>query len=240
MFNIDFVKIKKYLLYTLVGCLVVSAVVAVIAVLIGDFNDITAKTFFTLLAAFIHALIGLLFVWDEERAKKYNILSFFVNTLFFIVILSFITNVFGIWDIIPDKNVGKMYFTYLIAIFASLHADILSKATGKEKYIDSIVNTNYIFIAIVFLMFQPIIHLHDPETTLGSFYFRLLAASGIIDGTLSVLTIIFHKLYWHKHPELKKADNSDGLTGWGIAFIIIFCFFFFLYAVGSITHNYYR
>jgi hypothetical protein len=223
---LDFAKLKKYLLFVLIGCLVISSIVAVVTVLVGEFNEITAKTFYTLLTAFAHALVGLLFIWDEERAKKYNPLSFLVNTLFFIVVISFITSVFGIWDIISHETVSKMFITYAIAIFAALHSDILSKATGKENLIDNIVYANYIFIALVFLMLQPIVHMHNPELVLGQFYYRVLAACAIIDGTLSVLTIIFHKLYMHKHPELRGTNPEKTVSGWTIFFIIIFSFWF--------------
>lgn len=39
----------------------------------------------------------------------------------------------------------------------------------------------------------------DP-TLLPNFYYRLLAAIGIVDATLSISAIIMHKLYAQKHP----------------------------------------
>ena len=64
-------------------------------------------------------------------------------------------------------------------------------------------------------MLQPIVYLNDATKVLGEFYFRVLAAMGIIDGTLSVLTIIFYKLYMNKHPKvesvlLNSSENSVG------------------------------
>ena len=46
---------------------------------------------------------------------------------------------------------------------------------------------------------------------LSGMFFRILAALGIIDGTLSILTIIFYRLHIHKYP---KAEDSLAST-WG-------------------------
>ena len=69
---------------------------------------------------------------------------------------------------------------------------------------DAIVYANYVCMAIVVLMLQPIIYTQDAITVLGGLYFRSLAAVSIVDGTLSILTIIFYKLFMHKHPELEN------------------------------------
>ena len=85
--------------------------------------------------------------------------------------------------------------------FSSLHANLLSKAVDKENYLDMIIYLNYVFIGIVALMFFPIIYM---ENTLSELYYRFLGAAGIIDGTLSILTIIFYKLYKHKHAHTEE------------------------------------
>lgn len=66
---------------------------------------------------------------------------------------------------------------------------------------DMIVYVNYVFMIIVVGMLLPVISIDNASKVLGEMFFRILGAVGIIDGTLSVLTIIFYKLYMHKHPE---------------------------------------
>jgi hypothetical protein len=157
----------------------------------------------------VHSLVSLGFIWDDERQNTFEKLSFFINVLFILIVLSFITSIFGIWKIIPEETIMHLYATYFVIGFAALHGDILSKALSKETYIDAIVYINYIFMAAVVFMLQPIIYITDATRVLGEFYFRFLAALGIIDGTLSILTIIFYKLYMNKHPKVESPLQNE-------------------------------
>ncbi len=212
---VDFAELKKFFLFNLIGSLIICALVAVVTVLIGSFNEVTGRVLFTLAMVVVHSLVSLAFIWDNEKQNTFERLAFFINVLFILIVVSFVTSIFGIWKIIPGDIVGQLYATYFIIAFASLHGDILSKALNKEAYIDVIVYINYLFMVVVVLMLQPIVYLNDATKVLGEFYFRVLAAMGIIDGTLSVLTIIFYKLYMNKHPKvesvlLNSSENSVG------------------------------
>jgi hypothetical protein len=116
-----------------------------------------------------------------------------------------------------------------------------------------VVYANYGFIIIVALMLQPIIYVANAQIVLGQMYFRFLAAAGIIDGTLSILTIIFYKLYMHKHPEIddifqNKTGSNDaparrGLSIWVWILIIYLAFqilwpLFFLGLRGIFYHGF--
>lgn len=197
---LKFEELKKYFIFTLIASLIASALVAVITVLVGEFTDTLGKVLGTLIMVIIHALVALSFIWDNEKKNTFKRLAVFINTLFILIILSFFTSIFGIWGIIDVSLLEKLYKTYFVFAFAALHGNILAKAMGKEKYLDAIIYSNYIFMAIVVLMLMPIIFVTNPERALGEFYFRILGASAIIDGTLSVLTIIFYKLYIRNHP----------------------------------------
>ena len=198
---IDFAEFKKFFLFNLIGALVISAIVAVITVLIGEFNETAARVLFTLLMVVVHSLIALAFIWDDTRQNTFDRLAFFTNVLFLIIVVSFITSVLGIWKVIPGEMVANLYQTYFVIGFASLHSDILSKALKRENYLDMIVYLNYVFIAIVVSMLMPVIFIDNAFNVLGEIYYRFLGAAGIIDGTLSILAIILYKLYMHKHPE---------------------------------------
>ncbi|MCX6722934.1 MAG: hypothetical protein NT094_02580 [Candidatus Staskawiczbacteria bacterium] len=221
---INFTQLKKFFIFTFIGSLIVAALVAVIAVLFGQFNDVTTKVFATLFMVVAHSLISLAFIWDDSRRNTFNKLAFFINTVFILVILSFITSLFGVWKIVSAENIWRVYQTYFLIAFAALHIDILFKAFDKEKYMNAIIYANYGFILVVVLMFQPIIYIDNATTVLSEMYFRILAAVGIVDGTLSILTIIFFKLYMSKHPEIVNDAPKKGLGIW-LWVLIIYLFF---------------
>ncbi|MEK6889410.1 MAG: hypothetical protein AABW80_04880 [Nanoarchaeota archaeon] len=206
---VDFTELKRFFMFTLIGSLIVCALVAVITVLVGNFNEVTGKVLFTLFMVVVHSLVSLAFIWNNERQHTFDKLEFFINVLFIIIVLSFLTSIFGIWDLISEEMVSNLYATYFVIGFASLHGDILSKALNKEGYIDIIIYLNYVFMAIVVLMLMPVIYIDNATNALGEFYFRALGAAGIIDGTLSILTIIFYRLYMNKHPKAESPlENS--------------------------------
>jgi len=225
---IDFAEFKKFFLFNLIGALIISALVAVITVIIGEFNEVTARVLFTLLMVVMHSLISLAFIWDDEKQNTFDRLAFFINVIFIIIVLSFLVSIFGIWKIIPAEAVWNIYQTFFVIGFAALHIDILSKALNKEKFMDIIIYLNYIFIAIVVLMLLPIIYIENAIKTLGEIYFRFLAAAGIIDGTLSILTIIFYKLFMNKHPKVENPlhgaqEKKKGLSIW-VWILLIYLF----------------
>lgn len=206
---IEFAEFKKFFLFNLIGSLVVAALVAVITVLIGDFNEITARVLFTLFMVVVHSLVSLTFIWDDEKQNTFDKLTFFINVLFGLIVISFFTSILGIWEIIPAETVWHLYLTYGVICFASLHGDILSKALNKENYLDALIFLNYAFMIIVVLMLQPIIYIDHATQVLGEMFFRILGAIAIIDGTLSILTIIFHKIYLNKHPKIESSLQQE-------------------------------
>ncbi len=233
---INLSEFKKFFLFILIGSLIISALVAVATVLIGEFNEIAGKVLFTLLMVVVHSLITLAFIWDNEKQNTFERLAFFIDILFILIVLSFITSILGVWDIIPREIVKELYMTYFVLAFASLHGNILAKALHKETYLDIIIYLNYAFMVIVVLMLLPIIYLNDSIRSLGEIYYRFLGAAGIIDGTLSILAIIFYKLYVHKHPKVdnplqggfqkdgQKPEKKKGLSVWvWILIIYLIC-----------------
>jgi hypothetical protein len=80
---------------------------------------------------------------------------------------------------------------------------MLLETRGKQANIDAIVGLNYIFMAIVVVMILPLIWIS--RDSISSFYYRALAASGIIDATLTILAVLLHRIYVQKHPAAPSA-----------------------------------
>lgn len=204
MFNLK--AFKKFFLYTLIVSLAVSAFVAAITVLTGIFNEITGRIFSMLAMIVVHSLISLSFIWDDSKQEAFEKLTFFINTIFGLIVLSFFTSIFGIWKILATPMVINLYQSYFLTAFASLNLDIFSKMLNKDKNLDTIVYANYPLILIIFLMLHGAIYIENSIVILGEVYFRILGAVAIFYGTLSILAAIFYKMYMSKHPEEEKAS----------------------------------
>jgi hypothetical protein len=228
---VDLKEFKKFFLFNMIGSLIVCALVAVVSVLVGSFGEVFAKSLFTLFMVMVHSFVCLAFIWDDERRSTSTNLSFFSNVLFGIIVFSFLTSILGVWEIINGETVGHLYLTFGIIAFAALHANILAKALDKENYIDIVIYLNYIFILAVVGLLIPIIFSGDLANYLPEMYFRILAAVAIIDGTCTILTIIFYRWYLHTHPEeiVKNDDlNAPAKKGWfgfWVWILIVYIFF---------------
>ncbi len=199
----------------MIGGLIGAAVIAVVAVLAGSFNEVFTRALVTLLLIIFHALASLSFV-DQTTKHQQSNFKFFENFLFAIIILSFFTSIFGVWGLLAGSVVLKLYGTYLVLLFACLHGQMLVDTRNVKSSIDSIVAVNYAFMVLVVILILPIIWVGSADNFPG-FYFRIMAAFGIIDATLTILAVILHKLYIQKHPEIKSAIfmNATGGSGEG-------------------------
>ncbi len=225
-----FTKFKQFFIYSLIGSLILSALVAVVTILTNDFNDTTTKVFLTLGMVVLHAALSLSLIWDDTKRNTFERLALFSNALFVLTVASFATSILGIWKIFPGELVGNLYEAYLIFGFAALHIDILSKTLNKEKHIDMLVRANYVFVAIVVLLLMPVTFVKDGAILLGEMYFRVLSAVAIVDGTLTLLALIFLKLYLQKHPEERSplfasagapvTEHRRGLSGWMLLLVL--------------------
>ncbi len=194
-------KSKSLFLKILISCLIAAAALAVVTVLIGSFNDILTKALFTILLVALHSLISIGFITNNEKQDTFESLAFFTNVTFGIIVLSFITSLLGTWGTVSGGIVAKLYALYFVLLFAVLHGEVLAKTIGKQASIDKVVFFNYCFMLVVVVMLIPVIFT-GYSSSLGGFYYRLLAAAGIVDATLTLVAVILHNLYVQKHPKV--------------------------------------
>jgi hypothetical protein len=191
-------KLRQLSIQIMIGGLIGAAAIAVVAVLAGSFNDTSEKALFTLLLVMLHALACLGFV--EQTSKTPSSFRFFENSVFFLIVLSFFTSILGVWGVLEGDIVARLYGTYGVLLFACLHGQMLSQTKGKQSNIDIIVGVNYALMGVVILLIFPLIWLSSDN--FSSIYYRILAACGIVDATLTILAVILHRMYVQKHPEV--------------------------------------
>lgn len=228
---VDFAELKRFFIFNLIGSVIIAALIAVIAVLFGEFGELAIKAFATLFFVIVHSLVSLAFIWNDKRDTTFHNLHFFINVVFVFVVISFLTSIFGVWEVLKGDIIWKLYLTYAVIIFSSLHANLISKALHKENYMNSIIYANYIFISIVGIILLPIIFI---DRITNDFIFRLLGASAIINGTLTILTIIFYKLYTHKHPPIiDPSQKVEKKRSWVSILVWILLAYIFLQFIFS-------
>ena len=103
-----------------------------------------------------------------------------------------------------------------MVLFATLHGEILKKLVGKQASIDKIINANFVFMVAVVLMLVVVIF-YGQDNSLSPLFYRILAASGIIDATLTLVSVIMRKLFLQKHPSTVDPVFNLTATGSGTA-----------------------
>ncbi|HVS58666.1 MAG TPA: hypothetical protein VHD60_02925 [Candidatus Saccharimonadales bacterium] len=225
----DKIKLRSTLVKSMLYCLVAAAAIAVVTILIGKFSDTTGRALGTIFVALIH--IGLVFGLVSMLTSKKTDVSpgsteFVVNTSIIIAVLSFFTSVFAIWQIVGGTLPLRLYTTYVIALFALVHVKTLIDVDVQYWRVRSYVLANYVFIAIVSLMLLGDLYVHDPAALLSGFYGRLLAASAVVDVTLSVIVAVMYRLYLQQHPELVVEKPARAHSALRIILAVLFFFFF--------------
>lgn len=233
-------KFKRIFFQVLIGCLLGAAAIAVTAVLVGSFNDTLGRALGTIAMVALHAALSFSYITETEKRDKKDggrSIELFSNTVFALIVISFITSVFAIWQLLDGTLTLKLYMSYGVILFATLHADVLYRIRGFEKRIDNVVAVNYFFMAIVVGMLFVVIFSSSPSD-LGEFYYRLLAAVGIVDATMTITAIIMHKMYLQKHPVLAasvvQAATAQSKNFWKNPLVILLLIFLAFQVIGSL------
>ncbi len=223
----DKVKLRADLVKLMLGCLVAAAAVAIVTILIGRFDSTTGRALVTVFSALFH--IAVVFGLVSMTASKVDVApkatDFVINSSIVIAVLSFFTSVFGIWEVISGDVSGKLYVTYVVALFVLLHAKTLIDVQVVYEKVRPYVMANYVFIAIVATMILGLVYLPDGSTLISGFYGRLLAASAIVDVTLSVIVAGMHRLHLQQHPELVAQQPTRSHSGSRILIVLLLFFF---------------
>lgn len=216
------VNLNKYFLYTLVAGLVISALISITAVLIGEFNSTMAKALGTTASMVAHTIVALLLVTRNSGRSKSG--SLILNALILITIASFVTSLFGIWDVISSRTVGDLYLVYFYSLGAVLWTQLLLEA-GSDLSDKATRVTSQISIGLTVLFYGllvPTAFINYPDH-IAEFHLRALAASAIAVATASVLTTVFRRIHIFKHPEAKSLPSSK--NGWDIVMAVLVLFF---------------
>lgn len=234
-------SLNKYFLYTLVAGLIISALISIVAVLVGEFNSTMARALGTTGSMVGHTLVALMIV--SASSKRGRAGGLILNALLAITIASFITSLLAIWDIVTGRVVSDLYLVYFYTFSAVLWIQLLLKvgenALDKATHITSFVGIG--LTILLYALLVPTVFIHYPDRA-AEFHLRALAASAIALATASVLAIVFHRIHLFKHPEDKALSSTK--TRWDVIMAVVVLFlglpliFGFIAAISS--YNSYR
>ena len=204
-------EMRGLLLKGVLGCLIAAASVAVIAILAGGMEDIAWRAIGTIFIAVVHIfLLFLVLPANRPGVSPSRSVNMVINALTVIVVASFFVSVANTWGMIDYSLAGKLYGTFIVSFFSLLHAKGLMDIEDINPSVRSVVKANYAFVTLVAALIIGLIYKED-NSLLSGFYGRRIAASLVVDVTLSIIVTVMHRLYLQKHPEfiVKKATKKD-------------------------------
>lgn len=201
----NYSDIKKLALRVFLGFLGLTALIAIVSVLGGEFGKFQWKsigTSFTISAAGICAMSCAAFIEKQQRALLgLSGIGLSVVAAVFVVA--------GIWPEIESENYWKTTATIAVAAIAFAHAFLLVRPDfgNKQKWIKpvSVVSVGVLALQIIVAMWGEI----DSEI-----YYRFMAAVAILVGLETAALPVLMKLgkeNGQKRPQLLLEQLEDGL-----------------------------
>jgi len=228
--SINSTILKKYFLYILIGGLVVSALITISAILVGEFSYFILKALGTTASIVIHSLLALVFIRINDKKNKLAD-EIFINIIFAITVLSFMTSLFKIWEIIEWVTAIEIYSLYFNTFVGALVCRALLGVHRVNLYTKHLSNSSIVLTITLFLLLIPNVF-HVVEITSEIFYWRLIAATSVLLGTASVLTVISDRLFINKHPEMHQKQKGSKIF---TVFIVILALIFIIYIWRQVT-----
>lgn len=205
-------KVKLGFLYVLIGGVVISALISVVAILVGEFNSVIQKALLTTFSFVIHSLIVLSIVLSDKE----NLIgkSLIPTTILGAVIANMLTSVLGIWEILPDDGAMRAFFIYVLLIGSAF----LITGAGKLRLAHkatSISTTVTVWLLITWtLSLIPWVAAPEAEWLNASdLYYRIIGALSILAATALSLSVIFNRIAVSQKPELAQQASEKSIEG---------------------------
>ncbi|HEY8885980.1 MAG TPA: hypothetical protein VIM31_00565 [Candidatus Microsaccharimonas sp.] len=212
-------KIKVAFLYVLIGGLIVSALISVVAILIGQFNEVVVKALLTTFIFVTHSLLILAFV----SADRHNTLgkNIFPTTIFIAIVANMFTTTLGTWGVWDNDISWRAFLLYTLAIGSAFIATGVLRLRVAHRNTNIAVYATVFFLALLTAILVPWV-LSTDASWLGSFYYRVIGAITILGATTVSLSVIFNRIAVSQNPALvKKPQARVDIPGGLLAIYIV-------------------
>ena len=195
-------KLKLGLLYVLIGGLIVSALISVISILIGEFTEVAGKALLTTFILVTHSLLVIAIVSaDRNNRLGKDLIS---TTILATVIANMFTATLGTWEIIPGDGAWRAFLVYMLVIGAAFIVTAsLKLRSNHHKITNTLAYTTSGLLVLLTLLLVPWILIDDPAV-ITSFYYRLIGAVVILVATSLSITVIFNRIAAAQHHHIAK------------------------------------
>ncbi len=223
-------RLKFAFLYVLVAGLVISALISVVAILIGEFNSIVQKAIFTTVNLVFHSIIVLLIVLADDKNQLGK--SIIPTTLVATIIASMLTSSMGIWGLLGENNIaGRLFNVYALLVGAAFLVEGVLRLRLQKQIMHVLAYVSIALVSLLVLLFIPWILFFD-ASWVNDLYYRLIGAAAILAVTSVVITAIMNRISIAQKPELSATKPvmpvySGAMRGVTIAIGVIVAFIWF-------------
>jgi hypothetical protein len=224
-----FNKLKLAFLYVLIGGLVVSALISVSAILVGEFNSAIQKALLTTFVLVVHSLLVLAIVSADTQNRLGK--SLLTTVILGSVLANMFTSTFGIWQLWGDGASWNAFHIYMLLIGAAFLVSAVLKLRIAHKLTTIMTYVTVGLITLLTLLFVPWI-IADSWLVLDAFYYRAVGAAGILAATSLVITAIVNRIAVGQKAALRVQPKHAPIPGGMLAIYInvgIIVAFFWLY-----------
>ncbi|MBC7459530.1 hypothetical protein H7200_02335 [Candidatus Saccharibacteria bacterium] len=180
-------KVKVSFLYVLVGGLVALALTAVIALLIGEFNEVIQRVMVTIFIFFAHILFILTVIWaDKANQVGKTILP---TTVVVLALANMITATLASWDILTAETAWRSLGLYFLILATAFTVIGVLKLRIDQKIVSNLTYISAGLLIVMTVLLAPWVlgfgEVLDPA------YFRGVGALAIVITTAFLVAVIF-------------------------------------------------
>lgn len=218
-------KIKLAFLYVLIGGLVASALLAIVALLVGDFNAAIGKSFGTIFVFVVHSLFILGLIWSDKNDSIGR--SIIPTTILATTLASIVTSTLGLWEIISESVANQSAMLYMLLVGTAFIVSGALKLRIKHQATTGLVYATAGTLVAWTLLLVPWVF--EVVERFNPLYFRVVGALTILASTLFIVAIIIRTIALSRSEKLRqerKLAPKESLSGGMLTYYIV---------VGSIT-----
>jgi len=211
-------KMKVAFLYVLIGGLIISALISVISILVGQFNEVVGKGLLTTFIFVAHSVLILTLVSADRHSTIGK--ELFPTTIFVAIVANMLTTTLSTWGVWDSDISWRAFLLYTLAIGVAFIATGALRLRVAQRTTNIVVYMTVALLAALTLALAPWVLATDPAW-LGSFYYRLIAAISILGATSLLLSVIFNRIAVAQHAELRVPRQQSNLPGGLLAIYIV-------------------